>query len=346
MEKALVIQEEIKKVFGDNAVNLVGGSVRDIILGNEPKDWDYCTPLDPDTVEKMIRDVGRKPYLIGKKFGTVGFKVDIANTATYETDDGEVLKAYKPNWVYIEITTYRTEKYDGVSRKPTVDFTSDLIVDLSRRDFTINSIVLQEDGSFFDPHGGRLDILAKKIKAVGRGKDRILEDPLRMLRAARFAARLGFEVDPNLMGVMRQYSSEILRVSKERWVAELDKLLESKDVESGLDVLMRTDLMKYILPEVWLAFQDEVCYANTIEKLKEMNEDERFNLDDKWGMLTYYVGFPYTKQVSRDKITFPGNREVRKELNTGICARLKFSNERTKAMIQVPVTEIREAKDL
>lgn len=337
MEKALRIQAQINSIFGDNPVNLVGGSVRDIILGNEPKDWDYCTPLQPDTVEQMIRDAGRKPYLIGKKFGTIGFKVDIPNDPPIQRSQ---------QFIYVEVTTYRTEKYDGVSRKPVVDFTNDLMIDLSRRDFTINSIVLTKEGEFFDPHGGRLDILAKKIKAVGKGKDRILEDPLRMLRAARFAARLGFEVDPNLIGVMRQHAVQITRVSKERWVMELDKLLESENVEKGLEVLMQTDLMKYILPEVWLAFQDEVCYENTIEKLKEMNENTQFTLDDKWGMLTYYVGFPCTKQISRNKTTFPNNREVRKELNIGISSRLKFSNERTSSMIQIPVTEIRDVKDL
>jgi len=336
MEKAKLLQSKIDEIFGDDPVNLVGGSVRDIILGKEPKDWDYCTPLEPDTIEQRIRDAGRKPYLTGKRFGTIGFKIA---TDSYPSQNPK-------DWVYVEVTTYRTEKYDGKSRKPTVDFTRDLMLDLSRRDFTINSIVLTKDGDYFDPHGGRLDIMAKKIKAVGNGKDRILEDPLRMLRAARFAARLGFEVDPNLIGVMKQYSSAILRVSKERWIQELDKLLESEHVEDGIEVLMRTDLMKYILPEVWLAFQDPICYANTVEELKRMNENDEFLLDDKWGMLTYYIGFPYTKKVSGDKITFPGNREIRTELNAGISARLKFSNDRAKALSGVPVTEIRDVSEL
>src|SRR5690606_2522537 len=118
-----------------------------------------------------------------------------------------------------------------------------------------NSIVLREDGNFFDPYGGRLDILAKKIKAVGSGKDRILEDPLRMLRAARFASQLSFEIDPNLIGIMRQHAHEITRVSKERWIVELDKILDSEDPMSGLEVLWKTKLLKYMLPEVHLLFQ-------------------------------------------------------------------------------------------
>lgn len=352
MNKAKLLQTEIEKIFGDDPVNLVGGSVRDIILGKEPKDWDYCTPLEPDTIEQRIRDAGRKPYLTGKRFGTIGFKLPYTETVQKQVglekpgDWGQVWWEGVEKFVYVEVTTYRTEIYDGNSRKPTVDFTRDLMLDLSRRDFTMNSIVLAKDGDYFDPHGGRLDILAKKIKAVGKGKDRILEDPLRMLRAARFAARLGFEVDPNLIGVMKQYSNAILRVSKERWIQEMDKLLESEHVEAGIEVLMRTDLMKYILPEVWLAFQDPICYENTIAELKKMNQNDEFLLDDKWGMLTYYIGFPYTKKVSGDKITFPSNREIRTELNAGISARLKFSNDRAKALSGVPVTEIRDISEL
>lgn len=339
MEKAKQLQNEIKKIFGDEPVNLVGGSVRDIILGKEPKDWDYCTPLQPDIVEQKIRDAGRKPYLTGKRFGTIGFKISISNREGGIRNGSHYHAGYS-EWVYIEITTYRTEKYDGASRKPTVDFTSDLMLDLSRRDFTINSIVLTKDGDYFDPLGGRIDILDKKIKAVGKGKDRILEDPLRMLRAARFASQLDFEVDPNLIGVIRQHSSEIIRVSKERWVVELDKILSSKHPQKGLDILMQTDLMKYILPEVWLAFQDPVCKENTYKQFDHMISDGRFTLDDMWCMLTYFIGFPYTKKESSDRITFPGNREVRSELILGLSSRLKFSNARTNEMRKIPTTKI------
>lgn len=330
MEKALIIQKEINEIFGDDPVNLVGGSVRDIILGKEPKDWDYCTPLEPDTIEQRVRDAGRKPYLTGKRFGTIGFKVDIANEATYETDDGKVIKLYKPNWVYIEVTTYRTEKYDGNSRKPTVDFTCDLSLDLSRRDFTINSIVLTDDGDYFDPHGGRLDIMAKKIKAVGKGKDRILEDPLRMLRAARFAAQLGFEVDPNLSGIMRQHAHEITRVSKERWVQELDKLLDSQDVMLGIEVLYKTDLLKYMLPELHQA----LCMDNNFIIDITYQIQEAKTLDDKWGELLYPIGLPIAQELKRGELKYPKHEVIRRELLQGISARLKFSNERTKHLLK------------
>lgn len=322
MEKAKLIQAEIQKIFGDAPVNLVGGSVRDIILGKEPKDWDYCTPLDPDEIEEKVRAAGRKPYLIGKKFGTVGFKVDLLN-------QNPIVREYS-RFIYVEVTTYRTEKYDGKSRKPTVEFSDDLMLDLSRRDFTINAIVLQTDGEYFDPHGGRLDILAKKIKAVGKGKDRILEDPLRMLRAARFAARLGFEVDPNLIGIMKQYAYEITRVSKERWTAEIDKLLDSEDVLSGIEVLYRTDLLKYILPELHLAFEmDNNLILDVVEGINEAE-----TVDEKWAALLYPIGLPVARTKSKGEYKYTKHEVVRNELLIGISQRLNFSNERTKCLLK------------
>src|SRR5690606_2613443 len=128
-----------------------------------------------------------------------------------------------------EVTTFRSEVYTSKSRKPEVQFVPSLDEDLARRDFTMNAMVLKSDGKIYDPYGGRLDIHAKMIKTVGSPKDRIQEDPLRMLRAARFAARYGFAIDPNFIGKARQLADRIYDVSVERWVQELDKLLTSKE---------------------------------------------------------------------------------------------------------------------
>lgn len=315
MEKALKIQAEIKKVFGDNPVNLVGGSVRDIVLGREPKDWDYCTPLLPDDIEAMIRAVGRKPYLVGKKFGTVGFKVNVEGA-----------------WYYIEITTYRTEKYSKTSRKPEVAFIDDLDADLARRDFTINAMVLKEDGSIYDPYGGRLDILAKLIKTVGLPKDRITEDPLRMLRAARFASQLDFNIDPNMIGKMRQLGHTITIVSKERWVQELDKMLIGKKPARGLHALMLSDLMKYVAPEVWIALQEHEAFSTLSSGLEAAGDD--VSLNQRWAMLFQYIGYVYAyKEDNKGRITFVNHDKIRHELLQGICARLKFSNDRRDALL-------------
>lgn len=327
MEKALKIQEEIKKIFGDAPVELVGGSVRDVLLGKEPKDYDYCTPLLPEEIKKRIQAAGRKAYTIGERFGTIGFKVELPQ---YEEKDRKTFVLGK-QYEYVEVTTYRSEVYTSKSRKPEVSFITSLDEDLSRRDFTINSMVLKDDGSFYDPFSGRLDILARLIKTVGLPKDRIQEDPLRMLRAARFASQLDFGVDPNLIGKMKQLGYTITNVSKERWVVELDKMLMGKNPVRGLKVLMQSEVMKYILPEVYLALQDEDVYQNLAAKL-DVLEDETLN--QRWALLLSPIGFPHTFAVSKDKVTFTNHDVVRHELLQGICARLKFSNERRDALLK------------
>lgn len=316
MEKALKIQAEIKKIFGDNPVNLVGGSVRDIVLGREPKDWDYCTPLLPEEIKTLVKAAGRRTYDIGERFGTIGFKVQVED-----------------KWYYIEVTTYRTEKYTKTSRKPEVAFIDELDADLARRDFTINAMVLKEDGSIYDPFGGRLDLLARLIKTVGTPKDRITEDPLRMLRAARFASQLDFNVDPNMIGKMRQISKSITTVSKERWIQEIDKLLVGKNPGRGLKVLMQSDLMKYIIPEVHMALQGEEEYYRIVTSLDAFSDDVDLNM--RWATLFHFIGYPYTySEDKRGRITFINHEVVRNELLQGICARLKFSNERKNALLR------------
>lgn len=155
------IIQEVEQVLGD-AVYLVGGSVRDALLEREAKDYDFCTPLAPDDIEARVRAAGKRAYVIGKKFGTIGFK-----------SHGQ----------YVEVTTFRAERYEKGSRKPQVEFVSDINQDLGRRDFTINAMA-QRDGRLIDPHGGRFDLLERKIKPVGNGTERIKENPLRILRAA------------------------------------------------------------------------------------------------------------------------------------------------------------------
>ena len=134
------IYEEVQKII--NPVYMVGGCVRDEIMKREPKDYDFCTPHSPEVIEQAIRKVKRRPYLIGKKFGTLGVKID-----------GQL----------VEITTFRAEKYEKGSRKPKVEFVKNITADLSRRDFRINAIA-KRDKKYIDPFGGRLDIMERKIK--------------------------------------------------------------------------------------------------------------------------------------------------------------------------------------
>lgn len=304
--KCLEIMKQVEEILASDSVFLVGGSVRDSILNRDIHDFDFATSMSPDEIEARVRDAGRKPYLIGKKFGTIGFKV-MAN----ET------------WNYVEVTAYRSEVYDGSSRKPTVEFTNDLLADLSRRDFTMNAMAMDSSGKLIDPYGGKLDILAKKIKAVGESKKRFNEDPLRMLRAARFASQLGFEVDPNMIGVMRKMGSTIHRVSRERWTDEFDKLLLGDNVRNGLEVLQNSYILKYTLPELFLLFKNDELMTDRVYAIEQAPD---VNL--KWKKLLEFSGVPFC-EIEKDGVKkYPEYEQVAREINVGICHRLKFSNDR------------------
>lgn len=318
-EKTSNLISEVEAIV--SPVYLVGGSVRDMLLGREPKDYDFCTPLSPDEVETKVKEAGRRAYATGKRFGTIGFKVSPTKDNQYEL---------------IEVTTFRSERYNPGSRKPEVEFVSDLKADLSRRDFTFNAIAYK-DGEYIDPFGGRLDILARKIKAVGEAKDRFKEDPLRMLRAARFAAQLSFDVDPNMIGKIRHMAHLIQGISRERWVQELDKLLVADHPENGLNMLVDTYLMKYMLPEVWSFMVFDGLYLKKM-LIEELNSAEK-NTDVRWGILLKYIGYPVTvnhvlPRGSEKAATHHANL-VGSEMVIGICARLKFSTERCRIVYEI-----------
>jgi poly(A) polymerase len=302
-------------------VYLVGGSVRDMLLKRQPKDYDFTTPLTPDEVEDRVRAAGRRVFAVGKKFGTIGFKIMDGNTP-----------------YYIEVTTFRKEQYQPGNRKPEVEFVDDLKEDLSRRDFTINAIAYDGE-QYIDPFGGRMDILARKIKAVGNAKDRFKEDPLRMLRAARFSAQLGFEVDPNMIGFMRRMARSIYTVSRERWVQEMDKLLVSPRAGKGLVVLKDTYLLRYMLPEVnLLADTDPMEWGDTISGLEQLNQFPGMTgegADQHWANLLYSIGVPFQSAEQIDKGGKAAARDISKELSAGISARLRFSNARSD-LVQKP----------
>ncbi len=321
MEKALEIQKKVQEILGTEEVYLVGGSVRDVVMGKTPKDYDFTTVLTPDEVEAKVKEAGRRVYNIGngKKHGTVGFKVPYIEYNDY--GGPENAGGFAPQWhsreafEYVEVTTYRTETYDGTSRQPSVTFVTSLDEDLKRRDFTMNAMVLRTDGTIYDPFGGRLDIHAKQIKTVGQPKDRILEDPLRILRGARFAARYGFKIDPNFTGKARQLADRIYDVSVERWVQELDKLLTSDFVWEGMTELDKMGVLIRILPEI---------YNGDGEPLIRVPSDIE-DPDEAWAYLL--------KMSQEHVLGMSKGARLTKYVNSGICARLKFSNDRTELIL-------------
>lgn len=318
MEKALAIQKQVMGILGTDEVYLVGGSVRDLVMGNKPKDYDFTTPMLPEEMEERVKAAGRKVYGIGKKFGTIGFKVPVPCPPEMECPMSEHM------FEYVEVTTFRSEVYTSKSRKPEVQFVTSLEEDLARRDFTMNAMVLRPDGTIYDPYGGKLDIHSKQIVTVGMPKDRIQEDPLRMLRAARFAARYNFRIDPNFVGKARQLADRIYDVSVERWVLELDKMLTSSDPCYGLLTLEQMGILVRILPE----FDKVLKMYPDFEGLALFDTDEfRLDADLAWQELLGWSGLPHMVKPddSRNKLT--------NYINGGICQRLKFSNERTNKIL-------------
>lgn len=344
MEKALAIQKQVQEILKTEEVYLVGGSVRDLVMGDTPKDYDFCTPLEPDEMKKLIKEAGRRVYTIGQQFGTVGFKVPVVEG--YELKDEEKLSADKPEYKdivkyeYVEVTTFRSEIYTSKSRKPEVAFVASLDEDLARRDFTMNAMVLRSDGSIYDPYGGKLDIYAKQIKTVGLPKDRIQEDPLRILRAARFSARYGFDIDPNFTGKSRQLADRILDVSRERWVQELDKLLMSPYYNIGISRLEDFGVLKFMLPEISFMLNQHRPIGNGYEKRHYGFDMEQSwanpiqapsdDLDTRWKKWLEHISMPASRRYTEyGYIGYDQQKKIAREMMTGICHRLKFGNERT-----------------
>ena len=188
-----------------HALALVGGPVRDAMLGRLHNDLDLTTSAHPDVIEKLLTGWADATWDIGRAFGTIG--------------------ARKGPWI-VEITTYRSEAYDLASRKPEVAYGDSLVTDLGRRDFTINAMAVSIPGRVFeDPHGGVVDLAHRLIRTPGRPEDSFSDDPLRMMRAARFAAQLGFTVAPEVVAAMTDMAERIEIVSAERVRDELVKLV-------------------------------------------------------------------------------------------------------------------------
>jgi poly(A) polymerase len=247
-------------------VYLVGGSVRDLLMGRPCDDYDFATSRTPDEVEAAVRAAGRHPYLVGKRFGTVAFKVEGHR---------------------VEVTTFRAETYPDASRRPEVRYLDDLGDDLARRDFTVNAIALHGE-TVVDPCGGRADIEAKLVRAVGSPSERFDEDPLRLLRAARFASQLGFAVEAATRDAMRQNASRILSVASERRSSELDKLLVGPGATAGMRILAETDLLRYLLPELQ-PLADGPTWDSTLAEVEAAAADP----EARWVALLRDVARPF-----------------------------------------------------
>jgi poly(A) polymerase len=211
---------------------LVGGAVRADLLGQPDDNLDFATSARPDKTVRILSDLGiGQPYRIGEKFGTIVVNRD--------------------GWI-LDVTTYRAqEKYREGSRKPTVQFGDHLLEDLARRDFTINAMARNPlTGELIDPLGGREDLAVGLIRAVGRAEDRFREDPLRLLRAIRFATRLSFDIEPGTWRAIQTEAVRLATISPERIRDEHSQILESGAPGRGLTLLRDGGLMAHSVPEL------------------------------------------------------------------------------------------------
>ncbi|MSY56306.1 MAG: CCA tRNA nucleotidyltransferase, partial [Actinobacteria bacterium] len=211
---------------------LVGGPVRDAILGRLGNDLDFTTNALPQESKKILQAWAENVWETGIAFGTV---------------------AGKRGDTTVEVTTYRSEQYDPDSRKPEVEYGKEILGDLARRDFTVNSMALELTGQepeFIDPFNGLADLAKKVLRTPGKPSDSFNDDPLRMMRAARFASQLDFEIDTDVVSSIKDLSSRIAIVSAERVRDELTKILMSPNPRKGITILVDTGLAEIFIPEI------------------------------------------------------------------------------------------------
>lgn len=209
---------------------LVGGPVRDALLRRPGTDIDLTTDAHPDRILELVDGWADAVWTIGIEYGTVGLR------------KGDL---------QLEITTYRSESYDPKSRKPEVSYGTSLVEDLARRDFAVNAMAARLPGpEFVDPFGGLVDLQRRLLRTPGRPEESFNDDPLRMMRAARFAAQLGFTVAPEVVRAMKDMAERIDIVSAERVRDELSKLVRGAHPREGLALLVETGLAEHVLPEL------------------------------------------------------------------------------------------------
>ncbi|TDW89638.1 CCA tRNA nucleotidyltransferase [Kribbella sp. VKM Ac-2566] len=322
LELAPVV-DELGHRFADagHEIALVGGPVRDILLGRGSKDLDFTTSAHPDVIERLLSGWADHVWDIGKAFGTIGCR--------------------KGEWV-LEITTYRSETYDPTSRKPEVAYGDSLEGDLARRDFAMNAMAVRlPSRQFVDPYGGMEDVAHQRIRTPGTPEDSFSDDPLRMMRAARFAAQLGFTPDPAVVTAMTAMADRITIVSAERVRDELEKLICADHPRIGLDLLVSTGLAEHVLPELpaLQLMKDEHHRHKDVYEHSLTVLDQAIDLESRlsvptpdfvvrFAALIHDIGKPKTlKFEGARKVTFHHHDVVGAKLARKRMKALRFSNE-------------------
>ncbi|GAB3276644.1 CCA tRNA nucleotidyltransferase [Actinocorallia lasiicapitis] len=311
--------EELGGLFAaaGHELALVGGPVRDALLNRPVTDLDFTTDAPPERILEIIDGWADAVWTIGIEFGTVGLR------------KGEE---------QLEVTTYRSETYDPKSRKPEVSYGTSLIEDLRRRDFAVNAMAATLPGcGFVDPFGGVDDLAKKLLRTPGRPEDSFSDDPLRMMRAARFASQLGFSIAPEVMAAMKEMSGRIEIVSAERVQAELSKLLCGEFPRLGLAALDESGLAAHVLPEL-PALRLEIdehhrhkdVYEHSLIVLDQAiaQEEDGPDLILRLAALLHDIGKPRTRQhLPGGRVSFHHHEMVGAKMTKKRLTALKYPKE-------------------
>ena len=336
LDRLAPVIDELGRRFADagHELALVGGPVRDAMLGRHHSDLDFTTSARPEQTERLLHGWADALWDVGRDFGTIGCR--------------------RGEW-QVEITTYRAEAYDPTSRKPEVSYGDDLVGDLGRRDFTVNAMAVRlPSRELEDPYGGVVDLAHRVIRTPGTPEDSFSDDPLRMMRAARFAAQLGFEVDPGVVAAMSAMAERIDIISAERVRDELVKLVCAPWPRRGLALLVETGLAQRVLPELpALAlerdehFRHKDVYEHTLTVLEQAIDLEHRlgggpDFVSRFAALMHDVGKPRTRRFLDDgTVTFHHHDVVGAKLTRKRMKALRFSNDEIDAVCSLVELHLR-----
>ncbi len=314
---------------------LVGGPVRDSLLGRLGNDLDFTTNARPEDTKKLLKKWATDVWDVGIKFGTIGAKKD---NVTYE------------------ITTYRADSYESDSRKPEVNFGDSIEGDLVRRDFTVNAMAIElttQTPEFIDPHNGVTDLLKKVLRTPGTPELSFSDDPLRMLRAARFAAQLNFTIDDDVLNAMKEMADRLSIISAERIRDEFIKTVMSDNPRLGITILVDTGLCEKFLPEIpklRLEIDEhhhhKDVYEHTLTVVEQsMALEDRLggpNLVARLAALMHDVGKPKTRAlIPGGGVSFHHHEVVGSRMTKERLKKLRFDHEVVEDVSQLVFLHLR-----
>lgn len=316
------MRKEAKKlfeIFEGKEIYLVGGYVRDSVLGISNDDLDFATKLLPDEIIAILKSNHLKCWEIGKAFGTISTMID---------------------GLKIEITTYRVnEKYEKNNRHPRVEFGKTLKEDLMRRDFTINALAMDRIGTIIDPLNIFKDLREHVIRTPLEPDKTFSDDPLRMIRAVRFVSTLGFSIDSTTLTGIFNNAHKILGLAVERIKVEMDKLLLGDYVDLALSKLVETKLINYYLPEIInllnIEQNKDYHHKDIWKHTKSVVKNSPKDIIVRWAALLHDIAKPYTKSIDQGEVHFYNHEDFGAKLSEYILMRLKFSNKEIKDIVSL-----------